>query len=141
MAKLDQLSRSVAQASAMLDQAAKGGWRIFSADLEIDTITPAGEAAAGMMIVFSQRERRLISQRAKGAIAIKKAQGMRLGRPSVLPHDVVNGIVHARHSGQSVSTIARNLTTANVPTASGVPIWHASTVRAVLFKPRCNEHG
>lgn len=132
VAKLDRLSRSVAHASAMLDQAAKGGWRIFSADLEIDTTTPTGEAAAGMMIVFSQLERRLISQRTKDALAIKKAQGIRLGRPPVLPRDVVDRIVNAHQLGKSLNSIARDLTSERVPTARGGPTWHASTVRAVL---------
>ena len=134
VAKLDRLSRSISQASAMLDQAARGGWRIFSADLEIDTTTPAGEAAAGMMIVFSQLERRLISQRTKDALAIKKAQGVRLGRPPVLPQETVDQICTAHQHGQSMNSIARHLTNGNVPTARGGSIWHASTVRAVLAR-------
>ncbi|MCF8786884.1 recombinase family protein [Rhodococcus ruber] len=132
VAKLDRLSRSVSDASAMLDRAARGGWRIFSADLAIDTTTPAGEAAASMMIVFSQLERRLISQRTKDALAVKKAQGVRLGRPSALPTEVVARIVAEHRGGVSMGKIARALTEEGVATARGGAKWYASTVKAVL---------
>lgn len=132
VAKLDRLSRSVSDASAMLDRAARGGWRIFSADLAIDTTSPAGEAAASMMIVFSQLERRLISQRTKDALAVKKAQGVRLGRPSVLPREVVAGIVENHRAGISLNRIAVQLNETGVDTARGGGRWYASTVKAVL---------
>lgn len=132
VAKLDRLSRSVSEASALLERAARGRWQIFSADLTIDTTTPTGEAAAAMMVVFSQLERRLISQRTKDALAVKKAQGVRLGRPSVLPPELVSEVVAAHREGQSINAIARDLTEREVPTARGGAKWHASTVKAVL---------
>ena len=132
VAKLDRLSRSVADASNMLDRASKNGWRIFSADLAVDTTSPAGEAAAAMMVVFSQLERRLISQRTKDALAVKKAAGVRLGRPSTLALEVVGEIVSAHHAGVSINAIARDLTDRQVATARGGLKWYASTVKAVL---------
>ncbi|WP_255219212.1 recombinase family protein [Gordonia amicalis] len=132
VSKLDRLSRSISDASTMLDRAAKAGWRVFSADLAIDTTTPAGEAAAAMMIVFSQLERRLISQRTKDALAAKKAAGVRLGRPATLPLEVVDEIVSAHRTGVSINAIARDLTDRAVPTARGGLKWYASTVKAVL---------
>ncbi|MBY3988004.1 recombinase family protein [Rhodococcus fascians] len=87
-----------------------------------------------MMIVFSQLERRLISQRTKDALAIKKAQGVRLGRPLALPQETVDRIRTAHQHRQSLNAIARHLTNGNVPTARGGPTWHASTVRAVLAR-------
>lgn len=131
VAKLDRLSRSVADASQMLDRANRNGWRILSADLAVDQTTPAGEAAASMMIVFSQLERRLISQRTKDALAQKKAQGVRLGRPSTTPAEVTRRILDASAAGKSLRTIAAELTDAGIPTARGGQ-WRASTVRAVL---------
>jgi DNA invertase Pin-like site-specific DNA recombinase len=101
-------------------------------DLAIDTSTPAGEATASMMAVFSQLERRLISQRTREALAIKKAQGVRLGRPSVVPHEIVKRIVDARAGGDSLRTIAAGLSADRLATAQGGTKWHASSIRTVL---------
>lgn len=132
VAKLDRLSRSVSDASGILDRSARAGWSVLSCDMAVDTTTPAGEAAASMMIVFSQLERRLISQRTKDALAVKKAAGVRLGRPSTLPAEVVAEIVDAWRAGVSINAIARELTARAVPTARGGVKWYASTVKAVL---------
>ncbi|MCZ4581920.1 MULTISPECIES: recombinase family protein [Gordonia] len=131
VAKLDRLSRSVADASRLLDQASRNGWRVLSADLAVDQTTPAGEAAASMMIVFSQLERRLISQRTKDALAQKRAQGVRLGRPSETPAEVTRRIVDAKARGLSLRAIAAELSEAGIATARG-GMWRASTVKAVL---------
>ena len=131
-AKLDRVSRSVLDTASLMEQARRAGWELVTCDLAIDTSTPAGEATASMMAVFSQLERRLISQRTREALAVKKAQGVRLGRPSALPREVVARIVAAKAGGASLRTIAAELTTDVVPTAQGGAKWHASTVKAVL---------
>ena len=46
---------------------------------------------ANVLATFAQFERRLISQRTREALAVKKSQGVRLGRPSTMPKKVVNG--------------------------------------------------
>ena len=131
-AKLDRVSRSVLDTASLMEQARRGGWELVTCDLAIDTSTPAGEATASMMAVFSQLERRLISQRTREALAVKKAQGVRLGRPSALPREVVARIVAAKAGGASLRSIAAELTADAVPTAQGGAKWHASTVKAVL---------
>ena len=45
-----------------------------------------------VLATFGQLERRLISQCTKEALAVKKASGVRLGRPPVLPSAVVRRI-------------------------------------------------
>ena len=50
-------------------------------DLGVDTTSPAGEMIANSVANFSQFERRLIGQRTKDALAVKRAQGVQLGRP------------------------------------------------------------
>src|SRR3954469_17151211 len=54
---------------------------------------------ANMLATFAQFERRLISQRTKEALAIKKASGVRLGRSPTLPGKVVGRIHRARARG------------------------------------------
>jgi DNA invertase Pin-like site-specific DNA recombinase len=131
-AKLDRISRSVLDTASLMEQARRAGWELVTCDLAIDTSTPAGEATASMMAVFSQLERRLISQRTREALAVKKAQGVRLGRPSALSRQVVRRIVDERASGYSLRTIAAGLTADRISTAQGGAKWHASTVRAVI---------
>src|SRR6185295_18467610 len=65
-------------------------------------------------------------------LAVNKAQGVRLGRPSALPREVVARIVAAKAGGASLRSIAAELTADAVPTAQGGAKWHASTVKAVL---------
>jgi DNA invertase Pin-like site-specific DNA recombinase len=80
----------------------------------------------------SQLERRLISQRTREALAVKKAQGVPLGRPSVLPSKIVKRIIENRAAGDSSRSIAISLAADEGPTAQGGSKWHASTVKAVL---------
>jgi DNA invertase Pin-like site-specific DNA recombinase len=63
--------------ASLMEQARHAGWELVTCDLAIDTSTPAGEATASMMAVFSQLERRLISQRTREALAVRKSQGVR----------------------------------------------------------------
>jgi DNA invertase Pin-like site-specific DNA recombinase len=48
------------------------------------------------MASAAQWEREIIGQRTRNALAIKKAQGTKLGRPRVLPTQVVNRIRRER---------------------------------------------
>ena len=57
-----------------MERAAREGWALHFADLDLDTSTPAGEMAADIVIISgSQYERRLISQRTRDALAAKRA--------------------------------------------------------------------
>jgi DNA invertase Pin-like site-specific DNA recombinase len=53
-------------------------------------------------------ERRIIGQRTRDALAAKRAQGVKLGRPSTLPESVVERIMAARNAGEGWSAIARS---------------------------------
>jgi DNA invertase Pin-like site-specific DNA recombinase len=131
VAKLDRLTRSVRDAADMLDRSARRGWALVALDLGVDTTSPAGEAMASVMAVFAQLERRLIGQRTRDALAMKKQQGVRLGRPRSLPSAIVDRVVSARDSGAGWSAIARSLNDEKVPTAQGGVQWWPATVRAV----------
>jgi hypothetical protein len=63
---------------------------------------------------------------------MKRAAGVRLGRPAVLPAEVVEQIVRARAAGASLRRIADDLTARQVPTARGGGVWYASSVADVL---------
>jgi DNA invertase Pin-like site-specific DNA recombinase len=131
VAKLDRLSRSVHDAAGLLERAGRKGWALVACDLGVDTTTPAGEAMANVMATFAQLERRMIGARTKDALAVKRAQGVRLGRPATLPAEVVDRIVAEKAAGSGWSAIARGLNADGVPTAQGGREWYPATVKYV----------
>jgi DNA invertase Pin-like site-specific DNA recombinase len=132
VAKLDRLSRSMLDFTALMARAQREGWALVALDAPVDTTTPAGEAMAHVLATFAQFERRLIGQRTREALAQKRAQGVRLGRPRQLSGRVRSRIKRRRKAGASLTKIADELNRDRVPTAQGGRRWYASTVRAVL---------
>jgi DNA invertase Pin-like site-specific DNA recombinase len=132
VAKLDRLSRSMLDFTAMMSQAQKQSWALVALDCAVDTTTPAGEAMANVLATFAQFERRLIGQRTKEALAVKKAQGVKLGRPRALAVDVKTRIVDERAGGATLAAIADRLNLDDIATAQGGRKWWPSTVKNVL---------
>lgn len=132
VAKLDRLSRSMLDFTAVMAKASKESWALVALDCAVDTTTPAGEAMANVLATFAQFERRLIGQRTREALAAKRASGVRLGRPASLPPTVRARITAERESGRSFAAIAALLNDERVPTAQGGQQWWPSTVRAAL---------
>jgi len=132
VAKLDRATRSVIDAANLLAQGQREGWALVALDLGLDPTSPAGELVATIMAAVAQWERRAIGARTSDALAAKKAAGVILGRPAVLPEFVTARIMDSHAHGASLSGIARDLNEAQVPTAHGGQRWYASTVRAVI---------
>lgn len=133
VAKLDRLSRSLLDFAALMERSRRKGWSLVALDLGVDTTTPAGEMVASLMATFAQYERRIIGVRTKEALAVKKASGVRLGRPPSLPTPIVARISAERAAGATYRTIAVGLQADQVPTAQGGASWHPATVRQVLM--------
>lgn len=131
VAKLDRLSRSLADFAAIVEQSRKKGWEVIVLDLNVDTTTPTGEAMASMLAVFAQWERRMIGQRTKEALAVKRAQGVQLGRPRAIDPATRREVKKMRSMGLSFAAIADRLNTDGVPTAHGGAQWYPATVRNV----------
>lgn len=130
--KVDRLSRSMLDFATLMQRAQRDGWTLLALDSPGDLSTPNGEAMASMLMVFSRMERRLIGQRTQDALAVKRKQGVRLGRPRSMPDDVVRRIKAAHAAGDSYSRIARDLTVDGVATSQGGARWYA-TVRGVVL--------
>jgi DNA invertase Pin-like site-specific DNA recombinase len=131
VAKLDRLSRSVADFLAILERSRKGKWALVIGDLSLDTSTPMGEAMATITATFAQLERKRIGERTREALAIKKAEGVQLGRPRIISPLIRERIKQAHASGTALLTIANDLNAEGVPSASG-KLWYASTIKSVV---------
>jgi DNA invertase Pin-like site-specific DNA recombinase len=131
VAKLDRLSRSLIDFVGVMDRSRKRGWHLAALDLGVDTSTPHGEMVAAVMASMAQLERRLIGVRTREALAVKRSQGVRLGRPPLVEESTVQQIAALRGDGLSYARIGRILDTDGVETAHGGRCWHANTVRQV----------
>ena len=131
VAKLDRLSRSMLDFAGLMAIAQKRSWGIVALDVSVDTTTPTGDLMANVVAAFAQFERLLIGQRTKDALAAKKRQGVRLGRPAALPVSTVRRIKRERAAGKSYAAIADGLNADKVPTAHGGKKWWPNVVRKV----------
>jgi DNA invertase Pin-like site-specific DNA recombinase len=131
VAKLDRLTRSVHDATGLMAAAESAGWGLVALDAPVDSTTPQGAAMAQFLAVFAELERRLIGERTKAALAVRRSQGVRLGRPNTLPQNVVARIVREREMGETWTSIARKLNDEGVPTAQGGKCWYPATVRHI----------
>jgi DNA invertase Pin-like site-specific DNA recombinase len=130
--KLDRLARSVVDLGRMMEQAKTQGWSIVILDMGIDTTTANGELVANVVAAIGQWEARMIAERTRESLAVKRSRGEPVGRPRTLPAAVRERIAQRRADGLSLRAIAAELNGDQVPTAQGGKAWHASTVKAVL---------
>ena len=85
-----------------------------------------------MLATFAPFERRLISQRTRQALAAKRAQGVRLGRPPRMSQDAIEPIRRERAAGNSLAAIANGLNADRIPTAQGGRRCYPATIRYTL---------
>jgi DNA invertase Pin-like site-specific DNA recombinase len=132
VAKLDRLSRSMLDFTAVMAKAQREGWALVALDCAVDTTTPAGEAMAHVLATFAQFERRLIGQRTREALAMKRKQGVRLGRPQSIPPKLARRIKTMRSRGLTLQAICDKLNAEGTPTPRGGSTWRPTSLRAVL---------
>jgi DNA invertase Pin-like site-specific DNA recombinase len=89
-----------------------------------------------VLATFAQFERRLISQRTREALAEKRKQGVRLGRPRQVSAEVLDRLHRERKAGRSYRALADSLNADGVPTAHGGAQWWPATVQRMLRAER-----
>lgn len=143
IAKLDRLARNVAFIANLMDSKAE-----FVA---VDFPT-ANRLTLHIMAAFAEHEREMISARTKAALAVRKAQGARLGNRTnlafaqakggaavkreadVFAANVLPVIERIKATGAtSYNAIAKALNDRGVKTAKG-GTWAAATVRNVMLR-------
>ena len=126
------LSRSLLDFAGLIERTKVDRWSLVALDIGLDTTTANGRMMAGLIAVIAEWERELIGQRTRDALAVKRSQGVKLGRPRTMPLDLVKRMRDLRKRGHTFSAIADALTAEGVPTAQGGQRWYASTVRKAL---------
>lgn len=135
-AKLDRLSRSTRDVCEVADMALHNGWNLICLDAKIDTTTPHGRAQLSMMATFAQLEREMIGLRTREGLAVKKSQGVKLGRPGMIPLEVVEAIHGMRDQGLTLQAIADRLNSDGVATPKAGSKWYPTSVKVVLERDR-----
>src|SRR5215469_10914873 len=82
---VDRLGRSLMDLLAFLRDLHAKGVDLFLHQQGLDTSTPSGRAMFQMLGVFAEFERAIIVERVRAGLARARAQGKRLGRPTLPP--------------------------------------------------------
>lgn len=132
VAKLDRMSRSVVDFGRLLDTAAKQHWHVIAIDLNIDTSTPTGEMIVNVLMALARWESRIIGERTKAALKVKKSEGVRLGRERSIAPDAEQRIKRLRRGGLSLRDIAAKLNAEGrcFPPSGGA--WSFTTIARVV---------
>ena len=80
---VDRLGRSLQDLVGFLSEMHALGIDLFLHQQGLDTTTPAGKAMFQMMGVFAEFERAMIKERVRAGLARARAEGKRLGRPTI----------------------------------------------------------
>jgi DNA invertase Pin-like site-specific DNA recombinase len=106
--RLDRLTRSLTDFASLVERARRGGWSLVSVTEGFDMATDHGEMLAGVLAVFAQYERRLISTRTRAGLAVARERGWdpRRTHPRVIPAAVRRRIARLRAAGLSQRAIA-----------------------------------
>ena len=103
---VSRLGRSLKHLVTLLEDFHAKGVNLYFHQQGIDTTTPSGKMMYQMCGVFAEFERSMIRERVKAGIQRAKAQGKKLGRPTV-PPITVRKIQNLRASGLSIRAISR----------------------------------
>ena len=114
---VDRLGRSLKDLVNTLHELQATGVDLFLNKQTLDTSTPAGKAMFGMLSIFSEFERDMITERVRAGVARAKSNGKRLGRPAIaaaiadqVRAELASGTslrVTARRCGVSLKSVQR----------------------------------
>lgn len=130
-AKFDRLSRSVRDFAELLERSKRRGWCLAVLDIAVDTFTPLGSFTAHVMSAAAELERKLIGVRTREALAVRREQGMRLGRPKLPIGELEREVYRLRRERRTWQSIADALNQRGEPTRRGGAHWRVSSVQAL----------
>ena len=103
--KLDRIMRSLGQMLEVFESFQRLGIEIITIDQgPMNLTSPMGRMQARLLAMLAEWEREIISERTKEALAAKRAQGVKLGRPK---HDFpIHTVALMRLDGKSWTDIS-----------------------------------
>jgi DNA invertase Pin-like site-specific DNA recombinase len=131
VARLDRLSRSLADFAGLMQESTRRGWSFVALDLGVDTTTPTGRLVANVMASVAEWEREIIGQRTKDGMAAAKAKGRLPGRRSSVPPEVQAWMLARRDEGLTLRQIAEQLNMDSLVTVTGFAWSHSSVYGAL----------
>ncbi|MFG1465289.1 recombinase family protein [Xanthobacter sp. DSM 24535] len=105
---VDRLGRSMPDLVAFLSDLHARGADLYLHQQAMDTTTPSGRAMFQMMGVFAEFERAMIQERVKAGLARARAEGRKLGRPTI-GTDMEARIRALRAQGMGIVKVAKTL--------------------------------
>jgi putative DNA-invertase from lambdoid prophage Rac len=106
--RLDRWGRSVTDLLATLQELEHLGVGFVSLTEALDLTTPVGRAMAGLLAVFAEFEKEILSERTRAGLAHARQNGKRLGRPMTAGLQVA-AIRKLHRAGVAKAEIARRL--------------------------------
>ena len=157
MLKLDRMFRNAGDCLTTVEKWERSGVALHVVDLggnAIDTTSAAGRFMLVILAGAAEMERNLTRERTKSAMAVKRANGQRVGAvpygfdvahdgttlvPNEAEQAVIADIRTMRSKGTTLEAIAKTLTTRNIPTKTGKSSrWTHQAVARILnrMQPR-----
>ena len=155
MLKLDRMFRNAGDCLTTVEQWERSGVALHVIDLggnAIDTTSAAGRFMLVVLAGAAEMERNLTRERTRSAMAVKRANGQRIGavpygfdlapdRATLVPNNaeqaVIGEITTMRAQGMSRDKIAATLTSRGVPTKTGRSRgWTHQAVARILARSR-----
>lgn len=132
--KRERPSGVLRELALLLAGAQKQGFALLALACTAERRPSGGEGAVRVLARFAPCERELVAKRIREALAAKRAQGVRLGRPPTMSPYAIERIRRERQAGKSLAAIAEGLNQDRVPTAQGGQRWYPATVRYTLLQ-------
>ena len=107
---IDRLGRSIADLISFMGEVQSTGIDLYFEKQAINTATPSGRMIFGIFAALGEYEREILRERIHAGITRAKADGKRLGRPSVANSPaVITSVKLLREKGLSIHNIAKQL--------------------------------
>ncbi len=106
---LDRLGRSTRDVLGIIEAVIAAGARLVLHREQVNYDTAVGRMLIQVMASVAELERNLISERTKTALAQRKAQGVKLGRPRLLPNHKRDKARAMASQGKSIRVISKLL--------------------------------
>lgn len=137
VSKLDRLSRSLHDFSALLAWFTDAERILLALDLGIDTSTPGGRLVANVFASVAEWEREVIAARTSEGLRAARMAGRPISGPSLIDRpELLDRVRSLRDEGLTLQAIADTLNAASVPTLRGGSTWRPSSIQSVLGRRR-----